>query len=212
MIEYCNLSERHEEQILALYKENFKILYGEVYDPEKVKREIQTYQVVVAEQAGRVLGFGVSTDLASGIGYPGVSELTAMRRSLMWAKGTTEKKAKFKTFYEQKAKKQGGKAVTRHYNNKFLRETTEVHPEDFYFSAVAVDKKFQNMGIATEITRRRIEIARQSGATAIFADTRIKSASKHIFQKFRFSLMLLRGPTGDNNEASLLMGKRLRKK
>lgn len=208
ILKFLRLESRHEEQIRQMHRSTFEPIDGQHYDPNKAIEEIESSTILVAENAGRVLGYGSCCRLSDAPDVaPGSSALHNWNKCLSWAKSLDEERVL--QFLHSRSDAVGGPVVYRRYDNAVLRQTSQIMPQDYEFRNSAVLPDHRGQGIGKELVRQRIEIAIQDGATAIFASCWMGGSSWRVLQKNGFQPMRLWGPSYYDGHAAKAMCRRL---
>ncbi|MBR9702945.1 GNAT family N-acetyltransferase, partial [Candidatus Woesearchaeota archaeon] len=84
-----------------------------------------------------------------------------------------------------------------------------IYPKEnhYYFGANLVKESFRGLGLGSEILKRRIDLALERGAGAIYAHCS-SPVSLHLFEKEGFTKILKRTPAYFNGNSSVLVAKK----
>ena len=103
----------------------------------------------------------------------------------------------------------GGKVIARLHHNEFTRNVKVVEDTDYYFSDITVDSDYRRQGIGAELIRRRIALAREDHASAIYAHCWQGGNVSRLHRRFGFHPLYTFGPAYPDGNAVKVIGKQL---
>ena len=212
MTKFRPMGDRDEEQILALHEKTFRDVDGETFpSEEEMRKDLETWQVIVAEKAGRLLGYGGCASMSELSAYsPECAFVDSWNNTLSWAKNP-ESEDDAREFLSGMAEKVGGKVVLEYYpDTEIIHSTSSVVGDDYNLTQIAVLQEKRGEGIGKEITKRLIQIADEKNAPAMFTNSWLGGISRHIFEKQGFEPIIQWGPMYADGHGAMAMGKRFR--
>jgi ribosomal protein S18 acetylase RimI-like enzyme len=211
MTEFCirDFETRDAKQVLKLHYDTFVNVDGGENEyrasAEKFESLFKLNRVLVAESNSKIVGLAT---------YVFASERNSSRDGVQdainysWDMDESVKNH-LKNFLEGEQKKYGGDVVVQYFSNGFTQEGKTVQDEDLIFTDLAVDPKFRRRGIGEELARKRINMARKHGSSAIYAQCLGEGGSK-LLSKLEFLPIIRAGPRYPDGSACTVMGLQLK--
>lgn len=198
--------QEDKETVLSLHRAAFERRSGNNYGffLEELIHELTAGFCVVATDNDRVIGAGTYTPLKSAFSYPHDYSLQeSFQRLVTLATDPTKKEELIKYLRYEYGWAEEAEIEVEYFRNAFPSEKSLVNENDLYLSGVAVHPAFRGKGIGTAISERRIDIARQQGATALYASCYESSKSHIMFKKLDFLPFIRAGPK-DAEESAII--------
>ncbi len=199
---------QHEDKdtVLALHRAAFQQICGEYYEYtlEEVLHELSKNFCVVAIDNNTVIGAGTYTSVKEAFPYTNSSLKEWMQQIITFASNPSKREEAVQ-FYKDQFRPGSDPITLTYFNDEDTCKNIIVHDNDFYLSSVTIHPGFRRQSIGTALAKRRIEIAQQYGASAIYASCLESSQSPKILGKLGFLPLLRAGPATGNESAMIEM-------
>ncbi len=192
------------EAVLALHRTAFQHLLGNYYkyDLEVLVYELMKNFCVVAVDNDIIIGAGTYTSVKEAFPYSDCS-LKEWLQQLVDLASKPSKIDEAVQFFKYQLPPDSCPIAITHFTNEYTRKNIIVNDNDFYFSSVTITPAYRRQGLGTALAKRRIEIAQQQGATAIYASCYEQNYSHVMLSKIGF-LPLLRGSSIVKKESAIV--------
>jgi len=209
MLEFVirTFQEKDREDVLKLHYDTFvNIDVREEWYQENFKdleEALISSRVIVAELGNKIVG------LAAYISASEDPELKAdIQNALNYSWDLDDEVLNhLRNYWEQAQKELGkGEVVIEHFSNEFTQEGIEIKDSDLIFTGLAVHLDFRRRSIGTELAKKRIEIAREKGSSAIYVECWEGGNVSELYAKLGFLPILKGGPKYYDGNAQKVMG------
>ncbi len=204
MIQIHEYKESDPDRVQALFYDTFFPIFGKEAYPSlltEFRNDASAGRVFVALSSGDVVGLACYVLLED----DSVTKVN-LERDLAWAKDRRNESALVGFLKQKQAELGKGEVIVQFYENAFTRDEVVVQDKDMYFSALAVHPDYRSKGIGEALTKKRIEIAKEKGSSAIFVHCWEGGHVSRLYEKLGFLPIIKDGPTFPDGAAKKVMG------
>lgn len=200
--------QEDKETVLALHRAAFERRSRNQYAffLEELIHELTAGFCVIAADNMDIIGAGMYTPLNKA--YPYIDDYSlqeSFQRLVTVATDQTKKDALVEYLKYEHGWTDCGEIDVEYFMDEHSSKNILVHEKDFYLSSVVVHLAFRGKGIGTALAKRRIDIAREYGAHAVYASCYESSTSHIILRKQGFLPLLRVRPNGAEESAIIEM-------
>lgn len=224
-----NFKKKDQKQIAMLHQETFQRTFDglkedyQSYVQENLEQVLEKGNLVIAEHEKKVVGF--ASYLRLGDNH---DDREILEKWLLWINQpfTENEDHNFekiqkqreilsyefkKTLHERQQQIGCGEVIAQLYDNSLTQNKITITDNDFYFSDLAVAKKYHRQGIGTQLVQERIKIAREKDASLILVHCLIRGDGAKLYtqQSLGFLPIIEGSPIFDNGAGIRVYGKRL---